>query len=181
MPPSISSSSFLASSKVGSIRTPFPAHRPSAFRTYGGRKVSRNSSPSLRVSPLNVLYPAVGILCLTINALAKPLLPSSTAPAFEGPITGMEHVLLSDLKSSYIPFTSGASGPTTTISTLLLSQKSFSLSKSSAFISTFSPTREVPALPGAMNSLSHLSLLLIFQASACSLPPLPNSKIFIVL
>ena len=33
IPPSISFSSFLASSRVGSMSTPFPAHSPSAFST----------------------------------------------------------------------------------------------------------------------------------------------------
>ena len=114
-----------------------------------------------------------------MKRLAKSLLPSSTAPAFEGPITGIFLVRSSSRKSSYTPFTNGSSGPTTTVSTSFSTQNCFRASKSSALIATFSPTAAVPALPGAMKSFSHLSLWAIFHAKACSRPPLPNKRTFI--
>ena len=46
--------SFFASSKSSKINTPFPAARPSAFRTYGEDMFSRNLNPFSRVSLLNV-------------------------------------------------------------------------------------------------------------------------------
>ena len=115
-----------------------------------------------------------------MKALAKSFEPSSTAPAFDGPITGMAAVRGSALKSSYMPFTSGSSGPTTTMSTAFATAKSFSLSNSFTPMATFSPQPVVPALPGAMYSLSTLGLWAIFHARACSRPPLPNSSMFIV-
>jgi hypothetical protein len=41
------------------------------------------------------------------------------------------------------------------------------------------PHLAVPGLPGAMSSLVHKLLFDSFQASACSRPPEPSSKIFI--
>ena len=180
IPPSISLSSFFASSSVGNISTPLPAHSPSAFSTYGAFIVSRKASPSSMFVPLKVRYLAVGMLCLSMKLLAKSLLPSSTAPCFDGPITGTFAVRGSSRKLSYMPFTSGSSGPTTTMSMPFSATKSFSLSKSSALMATFSPASAVPALPGAMYSFSTLSLCAIFHASACSRPPLPNNNIFIL-
>ena len=43
---------------------------------------------------------------------------------------------------------------------------------------TFSPSRSVPALPGATKTRSARGLCAIFQASACSRPPLPMIKTF---
>ncbi len=39
----------------------------------------------------------------------------------------------------------------------------------------------VPAFPGATNNLSAKLLCAIFHVIACSLPPDPNTKIFIVV
>ena len=46
----ISSNSFLASSILLSIKTPLPAANPSAFKTNGGFKVSKNNLPSFKDS-----------------------------------------------------------------------------------------------------------------------------------
>ena len=181
IPPSISFNSFFASSKVGSISTPFPAHRPSALSTYGACSVSRKAKPSSRLSAVMLLYPAVGMLWRCIKPLANSLLPSSTAPAFDGPITGTPHNASSFLKKSYTPFTNGSSGPTTTISTPFSMTNFLMPSKSSALIATFSPTSRVPAFPGAIYNFSILGLWAIFHANACSRPPEPNSKSFIYL
>ena len=59
---SIWPSSNLASFRSSIIKTPLPAARPSAFKTYGGLLFSKNFSPSLRVSEVNSAYAAVGIL-----------------------------------------------------------------------------------------------------------------------
>jgi hypothetical protein len=45
----------------------------------------------------------------------------------------------------------------------------------------FIPHCAVPALPGAMNKSEHKLLCLNFQASACSLPPEPSSRIFMIV
>ena len=115
-----------------------------------------------------------------MNPLANSLLPSSTAPAFDGPMTGMCFKASSCLKKSYTPFTSGSSGPTTTMSIPLSMTNCLIPSKSSALMATFSPTSRVPAFPGAMYNFSIFGLCAIFHASACSRPPEPNSKSFIL-
>ena len=84
---SICRNSFLASSKSSIIKTPLPAARPSALRTYGGLLCVKKASPSCNFSAVNSSYAAVGILCLDINAFANALLPSSVAAFFCGPIT----------------------------------------------------------------------------------------------
>ena len=182
MPPSISFSSCSASRSVGRISTPFPAQRPSAFNTYGALRVLRNRRPSSRCSPSNVSYAAVGISWRRMNALAKSFEPSSTAPAFDGPMTGISLVRSSAAKSSYMPFTRGSSGPTTTIETCFSTANDFIASKSSALMATLTllPLMpSVPALPGAIYRVSHFSLCAIFHARACSRPPEPKSNIFI--
>ena len=78
-----------------------------------------------------------------------------------------------------MPFTSGASGPTTSMSMALLFTKSPISAKSLRLSITFSPTSLVPALPGAMYSFSIFGLCAIFHARACSRPPLPKSNSFI--
>ena len=54
--------SAFASGRLSKIRTPLPAHKPSAFKTKGGFNDSRNAYPSDNVSFVNVAYFAVGIL-----------------------------------------------------------------------------------------------------------------------
>ena len=54
------------------------------------------------------------------------------------------------------------------------------LSKSFTSILISSPHQSVPAFPGAINSLLHELLCEIFQANACSLPPLPRINTFIL-
>jgi hypothetical protein len=45
---------------------------------------------------------------------------------------------------------------------------------------THSASCAMPALPGAQNSRSASGLAAIFQASACSRPPEPSSRMFMV-
>ena len=52
----------LASFKSSIIKTPLPAARPSAFKTYGDLLSSKNFSPSIMFSDVNSEYAAVGIL-----------------------------------------------------------------------------------------------------------------------
>src|SRR6478672_11750679 len=54
-------------------------------------------------------------------------------------------------------------------------------SKSVAVNGKLIPHWAVPALPGAMNNVEHKMLCFSFQASACSLPPEPSSKIFMMV
>ena len=92
------------------------------------------------------------MLCRIKNSLANSLLPSSSAPLLEGPITITFFNCSSALKKSVIPKTKGSSGPTTTISILLSSTNNLIASKSVGFKSTFSAISAVPALPGATNN-----------------------------
>ena len=147
-----------ASSSVGRMRTPLPAHSPSAFRTQGGCRVLRKEMPSANVAWVNVRQAAVGMPCRCMKPLAKSLLPSSTAPFLLGPMTGMPFSRSSSRKKSQMPFTNGSSGPTTTIEICFSTQNAPMPAKSLTLMPTFSPTSAVPALPGAMQSFSHLSL-----------------------
>ena len=54
-------------------------------------------------------------------------------------------------------------------------------SKSVKLTGRLVPHSAVPGLPGAINNFEYWLLFEIFQAKACSLPPEPNSKIFINL
>ena len=78
-----------------------------------------------------------------------------------------------------MPSTNGTSGPTTINSMLFVRQKFPSRSNSSTPMEIFSAIVAVPALPGATNNFAHVGLCLIFQASACSRPPLPINRTFI--
>src|SRR3989344_3578003 len=75
-----------------------------------------------------------------------------------------------------MPSTSGFSGPTTTKSTPLDLTKWKTEEKLPASIETFSPTNDVPALPGAVKTFSTFSLLDKAHEIACSLPPEPMTK-----
>ena len=85
-------------------------------------------------------------------------------------------IWLSSRKKSYIPRTSGSSGPTTTMLMLFDSTNCLTEPKLVGLISTFVPQRAVPALPGAMNRRARRLLCAIFHAKACSRPPEPSKR-----
>ncbi len=152
--------------------TPLPSARPSALITRGNRASptkAKAASHSEKAAPR-----AVGILFLRINSLAKIFEDSRRAADFDGPKTRRP----SAWKRSTMPAASGSSGPIT------VSPISFSLAKrtnagrSFAGIATFSATSAVPAFPGAQKIRSAREDCFNFQASACSLPPLPTTRIF---
>ena len=79
-----------------------------------------------------------------------------------------------------MPLVSGSSGPTTVNWTLFCWANLISRGKSVGERSTFSASIAVPALPGATNTRSTRELWAIFQASACSRPPLPITSTFMM-
>ena len=175
LPSSIFPNSSLASCKSLRINTPLPAAKPSAFSTYGAFTLSRNLQPSLRLSLLTLKHFAVGTPYFAMKSLAKALLPSNWAPRWSGPMIFTAFSSASPLKKSTMPSTKGCSGPTTTRLISCFKQKSFTASKSDGFISTFTPTCAVPALPGAMKTCAP-SLWANFHAKACSRPPEPSTN-----
>src|SRR5215213_9069147 len=114
------------------------------------------------------------MLCALHKSLVKPLEPSSRAAALFGP-----NVLKpAASRSSTMPATSGASGPTTTKSTLFALQNATTAAWSAMSTATHSASRAIPALPGAHQSLVVSGEAAIFQASACSRPPEPSRRMF---
>ena len=87
----------------------------------------------------------VGILCRSMNCLAKTLLPSSSAALRLGPKTRSPRFS----NSSTMPRDSGISGPTTVRSMPVWRAKSDSCSMFESGMATFSATSRVPPLPGA--------------------------------
>ena len=77
-----------------------------------------------------------------------------------------------------MPATSGASGPTTTKSILLVLQSAITAAWSVMSSATHSASCAMPALPGAQMSRSVSALEASFQASACSRPPEPRRRMF---
>src|SRR3954447_7957015 len=82
------------------------------------------------------------------------------------------------LRSSTMPAAIGASGPTTTKSTLLALQNAIAAAWSVMSSATHSASREMPALPGAHHNLVSNGDAAIFHASACSRPPEPRRRMF---
>src|ERR1035441_4006257 len=76
-----------------------------------------------------------------------------------------------------MPAHNGPSGPTMVRSIFCAEANAASLSISIAGMGTFSASSAMPALPGAQKSLVTRGLWAIFQASACSRPPLPIIRI----
>ena len=179
LPPSMFLSSTLACSRLWHISTPFPAARPSALSTYGAFRVERKSSASCNVSEVKLRKAAVGMECLCMKFLAKSLLPSRAAPFEQGPMNSTFSRSLSWAKKSPRPFTSGSSGPTTTISMPCSRTADFTAWKSEGLPLIFCPRRAVPGFPGMAYRFSQSLLLLIFHAIACSRPPPPNTNTFI--
>ncbi len=78
-----------------------------------------------------------------------------------------------------MPFTSGSSGPTTTMSICCSMHACLRAGKSFTPNGRLVPSWAVPGLPGAIHKPLQCGLAAIFQASACSRPPDPSNKIFI--
>ena len=168
------STACLAMSLLSAIMTPLPAASPSALTTQGAPILSIYflACPGL----LNTLYEALGILCFLRKSLVKALLASSSAAAFDGPKIGSPF----SSNISTIPAVRGSSGPTTVRSMDSLSANCSKFSTSPAAISTHVAILLMPALPGAQNILLARDDCLSFQTRACSRPPLPITKIFII-
>ena len=170
-----SSMVFKAISLVSAITTPLPAAKPSALITIGYSQLSKYAFASLQ--SVKVPYSAVLTPYFFIKSLEKLLLPSSCAPFLSGP----KHFRPASLNLSVIPLVNGSSGPTTVNAISLFLAKTTNSSISVIFIFSHLFSMAVPPLPGATNILETLLLLAIFQANACSLPPEPTNKTFIIL
>ena len=177
-PPKQSSTKALALPAASATSTPFPAARPSALTTIP----SAPAANSLLIYSLaaaasvKVAERAVGILYLFMNCLAKSLLPSRRAPSALGPKTRRPAAR----SLSATPAHRGASGPTTAKAISLVLANSASLSPSSTPILTHSATSAIPALPGAQYNFSVNGDCRSFQQRACSRPPEPITRIFII-
>src|SRR3978361_680706 len=106
------------------------------------------------------------------SALVKFFELSSCPAALVGP----NALKPATLRSSTMPAAIGASGPTTTKSTLLDLQNSITAEWSVISTATHSASRAMPALPGAHHSLVSSGDAAIFQAKACSRPPEPRRR-----
>src|ERR1700756_726056 len=109
-----------------------------------------------------------------MNALAKSFELSSRAAARVGP----KILRPSPRNASTMPAASGASGPTTVSVTCSRCAKRTSAAMSVTSTLTIPSSRAVPALPGATKTFATRGELAIFQASACSRPPPPTTRIF---
>ena len=165
----------LASSKSLQINTPLPRARPSAFNTIGNSAVSRYANAASALS--NVSYAAVGISYFFIRSFENALDPSMIAAFLRGPNT----LMFSFSKASTQPATNGSSGPTITKSIAFSFANATSLSKSITEISTHSASSAIPALPGAAYIFDTRLLFATQVAIACSLPPLPMIKTFMII
>src|SRR3569623_1200907 len=121
-------------------------------------------------------YCAVGMRWRARKSFAKALEPSSWAAARVGP----KQRRPAARKESTTPFTNGISGPTMVRSTSCARAKAVNFSTASTARATFSTlgSRAVPALPGATYTLSTRGDCAVFQARACSRPPLPMINTF---
>src|SRR6266705_5261714 len=164
----------LADSASGAITTPLPSASPSALMTIGNRNSSQNRIASSLRS--NVPARAVGIPSLRISSFAKIFDDSIRAAALLGPKIRNP----SARKRSTMPAARGSSGPTTVRSTRFPFAKRTSAGKSLTEIATFSASCAVPALPGAQKIRSTPDDCFNFQASACSRPPPPMTRIFTI-
>src|SRR6187431_2752519 len=108
------------------------------------------------------------------SALVKLFELSSCPAALVGPNALKPEAL----RSSTMPAAIGASGPTTTKSTLLFRQKSITAAWSDISSATHSASRAMPALPGAHHSFVTSGEAAIFHARACSRPPEPRRRMF---
>src|SRR5271169_6770016 len=111
-----------------------------------------------------------------MNSFAKILLPSSCAAIFGGP----RIVNPRCANSSAMPCTSGNSGPTIVRSAPSFIARSAAACTSPTFSGTHSASREIPPLPGAHQIFSTSALCRSFHAIACSRPPPPMIRIFML-
>jgi hypothetical protein len=79
-----------------------------------------------------------------------------------------------------MPSASGASGPTTVNATASLRASSIHSGIEAAAALTSPSSRAVPALPGATNTRETRGERASFQASACSRPPEPMTRSFMI-
>src|SRR5436309_1272410 len=163
-----------ASSSVRQTMAPLPAARPSALTT-SGAPTSRQYRRAW-VGSSKVENCAVGMPWRSIRFFANTLDPSIAAARALGPKT----VRPAAASRSASPATSGTSGPTTVRSMRSRRANATSSSCESTLMSTHDAWRAIPGLPGAANTVSISGLWAIFQASACSRPPPPTSRIFMV-
>src|SRR3989442_1100445 len=163
-----------ASSSVRQTMAPLPAARPSALTT-SGAPTSRQYWRAW-VGSSKVENCAVGMPWRSIRFFANTLDPSIAAARALGPKT-MRPAAASRSAS---PATSGTSGPITVRSTRSRLANATSSSCESTLMSTHDAWRAIPGLPGAANTVSTSGLWAIFQASACSRPPPPTSRTFMV-
>src|SRR3954453_5980138 len=111
------------------------------------------------------------------SVLVKVLELSSRPAALVGP----NALKPAALRSSTMPAAIGASGPTTTKSTLLALQKPITAGWSVMSSATHSASLAMPALPGAHHNLVSSGDAAIFHARACSRPPEPSRRMFMGL
>ena len=109
-----------------------------------------------------------------MTSFAKRLEPSMRAPAATGP----NAVMPTAWSASTRPFTSGASGPTTTRSGRFASAQATMPAMSSAPIARFVAHAAVPAFPGAQNNSCPAASCANRHVMACSRPPDPTTRIF---
>ena len=138
---SIVSSSVSAS---WAIATPFPAAKPSFFKTSGKPIVAASAWASIAL--WTVLLPAVGNWWRAIKSLANVLLASNWATLLVAPKIGWSAAW----KASTIPAANGTSGPTKVRSIWWVSAKSINLVKSlSSMLIGSTPSKVIAGLPGA--------------------------------
>src|SRR3954468_4706112 len=111
------------------------------------------------------------------SALVKVFELSSRPAACVGP----NALKPAALRSSTMPAAIGASGPTTTKSTLLVLQNSITAGWSVISSATHWASLAMPTLPGAHHNLVSSGDGAIFHARACSRPPEPSRRMFMRL
>ena len=179
IPPSISRNSCFASSRVGRIRTPFPAASPSAFSTYGAFKVSKKAHSFFDGCTVKGLVSSCRNTMSLHESLGKVLRTFQYCACFrwsDDRDCGCASIFLEGIIRYHLPMDLPVNDHHVDLS---LIGKVLETVESFTPMAIFSPTSAVPAFPGAMNSLLHFALCAIFHAKACSLPPLPKSSIFI--
>ena len=172
--PSVSTAA-TASSRREQTSTPLPPASPSAFTTIGTSSRSlRNLTASSTLAEGLVI--GRGDIGAAEEVLAKDL------AAFQlggGLVRARRSAIRRPRRQSTMPAARGPSGPTMVSPTSFSRANLTRAGKSSTARGTFSPSRSLPALPGATNTRSARGLCPIFQARACSRPPLPTMRTFI--
>ena len=136
--------------------------------------MSRASAASSAVEATRAI--AVGTPASAMTSLAKALDASSWAAALLGPKTGMPAART----ASDTPAARGASGPTTTRSTVSLAASAATASGSFASIAYVGTSALMPALPGAAWTSETFGSASKDRTMACSRPPGPMTSTFTV-